>query len=76
MRFIMLYKLDRRADPPPSPQEMPAVRQSIQDMTSDVTLPSEDLQRSSKRVRLRRFSAKEFFITDGPFTETKELIGG
>src|SRR6185436_668637 len=36
-----------------APQEMPAVRQSIQDMTSDVTLPSEDLQRSSKRVRLR-----------------------
>jgi len=75
MRFIMLYKLDRRADPPPSPQEMPAVRQSIQDMTSDVTLPSEDLQRSSKRVRLR-LSRKEFIITDGPFTETKELIGG
>src|SRR5262245_24060203 len=67
MRFMMLYKADRQAVPSDSPREMPAVPQP--------KVATEDLQRSSKRVRLRR-SDKGFLVTDGPFTETKELIGG
>ena len=77
MRFMMLYKPDKRADPSPSPEEIPDIPQLSQNMTSDDDdlRPAEGLQRSSKRVRLRR-SDKGFLVTDGPFTETKELIGG
>ena len=67
MRFMMLYKPDRQVDSPPSPQEMPAVSQP--------TVAIKGLQGRSKRVRLR-LADKGFVVTDGPFTETKELIGG
>lgn len=77
MRFMMLYKPDRQADSPPSPRELPAVPRLTQDMTSDddVLPATEGLPRRSKRVRVR-LSGKGFVVTDGPFTETKELIGG
>src|SRR5215831_17138663 len=40
-----------------------------------VMLAGEGLQPSSKGARVR-FAGKERMVTDGPFTETKELIAG
>jgi hypothetical protein len=40
-----------------------------------VMLAGEGLQASSKGVRVK-FSGKDRKVTDGPFTETKELIAG
>jgi hypothetical protein len=40
-----------------------------------VMLSGDGLQPSSKGARIR-FSGKDRIVTDGPFTETKELIAG
>ena len=74
MRFMMLYKPGRESDAPPSSQEMAAVGQLIQEMMS-VLMATEGLQPSSKGARVR-ISGSEFVVTDGPFAETKDLIGG
>ncbi len=76
MRFMMLYKPGKETDAPASPQEMTAVGQLIQEMNNaGVLVATEGLQPSSKGAKVR-ISGKEFVVTDGPFTETKELIAG
>jgi hypothetical protein len=76
MRFMMLYKPGRESDAPPSSQEMAAVGKLIQEMMSaGVLIATEGLQPSSKGARVR-ISGSEFVVTDGPFAETKDLIGG
>ena len=44
-------------------------------MKSGVFLSGEGLQPSSKGARVR-FSGSKRMVTDGPFAETKELVGG
>jgi hypothetical protein len=69
MRFMMLYKPGRETDTPSSPQDTAAVGRAGVLIAIDRLLPS------SQDVR-RRISRNEFLVTDGPFAETKELIGG
>lgn len=48
----------------------------IREMTkAGVLISAESLQPSSQGVRYK-FSAGKYTTTDGPFTETKELIAG
>jgi hypothetical protein len=76
MRFMMLYKPGKETGAPPSEQEMAGVGQLIEEMAkSGVLLATDGLQPSSKGVRVR-ISGGKFTVTDGPFTETKELIAG
>jgi hypothetical protein len=76
MRFMMLYKPGKESDTPPSAQELAAVGQLIQEMAhAGVLLATDGLQPSSKGARVR-ISGGKFTVTDGPFTETKELIAG
>jgi hypothetical protein len=76
MRFMMLYKPGKESDTPPSAQEMAAVGQLIQEMAkAGVLITTDGLQPSSKGARVR-ISDGRFTITDGPFTEAKELIAG
>jgi len=66
---MMVYKSGRETDVPPSPQEMAGVGQLLQDlMEAGVFIASDGVQPNSQ--------GKEFLFTDGPFAETKELIGG
>jgi hypothetical protein len=76
MRFMMLYKPGRESDAPPTRQEMAAMGQLIEDMAkAGVLIATDGLQPSSKGARVR-ISGDKFTVTDGPFTETKELIAG
>jgi hypothetical protein len=76
MRFMILYKSGKDSNAPPSQQEMVAVGQLIEDMArAGVLIATDGLQPSSKGARLR-ISGGKFSLTDGPFTETKELIAG
>jgi hypothetical protein len=76
MRFMMLYKPGRESDAPPTESEMAAMGALIGDMAkSGVLVATDGLQPSSKGVRVR-IDGKRFSITDGPFTESKELIAG
>lgn len=80
MRFMMIWKpaniKDMEAGIPPSQEHMAKMGKFIGEMaTSGILLMTDGLQSSSKGARVR-LSAGAFTVTDGPFTETKELIGG
>ena len=76
MRFMTLYKPGRENDMP-TEKEMAAVGQLIEEMAKAGTLLLTDgLQPSSKGARVRIDANGKFTVIDGPFTETKELVGG
>ncbi|MGI8551857.1 MAG: YciI family protein, partial [Dehalococcoidia bacterium] len=57
-------------------QEMGDMGQLIEEMAkAGVLLSTDGLRPSSKGARVR-YDAAKFSVTDGPFTETKELIAG
>jgi hypothetical protein len=76
MRFMMLYKPGRESDAPPTQQELAAMGQLIDEMAkAGVLIATDGLKPSSKGARVR-ISGDKLTVTDGPFTETKELIAG
>jgi len=76
MRFMMLYKPGKETNAPPSQQEIAAMGQLIGDMAkAGVLIATDGLQHSSKGARVRIDGGK-FTVTDGPFTEAKELVAG
>jgi hypothetical protein len=76
MRFMMLYKPGSESDTPPTPEHSAEMGQFIQEMARNGALLATDgLQPSSKGMRVRISNGK-FTVTDGPFTEAKELIAG
>jgi hypothetical protein len=73
---MMLYKPGYESDAPPTQQEMEEMGRFIGEMAqAGVLIATDGLQPSSKGVRVR-ISDGKFTVTDGPFTETKELIAG
>jgi hypothetical protein len=76
MRFMTLYKPGKESDAPPTQQEMADMGQLIEEMAkAGVLIATDGLQPSSKGARVR-ISGGKFTVTDGPFTETKELVAG
>jgi hypothetical protein len=77
MRFMTIYKPGSEDDGPPGEKEMAAVGQLIVEMANaGILLATDGLQPSKHGARVRIKADGKFSITDGPFTETKELIGG
>ncbi len=80
MRFMMIFKpantTDTEAGVPPSQDEIAEMGKFNEELVkSGVLLAAEGLQPSSKGARVR-LSGGKLTVTDGPFTETKELIAG
>jgi hypothetical protein len=76
MRFLCLYKPSQAEGAPPTQGEMAAMGKLIEEMTKEGTLLStEGCQPSAKGARVR-LTGGQITVTDGPFIETKELIGG
>jgi hypothetical protein len=76
MRFLCLYKSSKPEGTPTTPQEMAAMGQLIEEMTNaGVLLATEGCLPSAKGARVR-LSGGKITVTDGPFTETKEIVGG
>jgi hypothetical protein len=78
MRFLMVHRIDeRRPDAfAPSPKVIAGVGQLMEEMTKGgVLLAAEGVLDSSKGA-LVRFEGGKRTVTDGPFTEAKEVIGG
>lgn len=78
MRFMMLIKANKdfEAGIPPNPKLIAAMGQLAEEMTrSGVLLSTEGMLPSSAGTRIR-YAAGKRSVIDGPFTETKELIGG
>ncbi|HEY8597730.1 MAG TPA: YciI family protein [Thermomicrobiales bacterium] len=78
MRFMLLLKGDERAEAGvlPNAQVIAAMNTFNDEMQrAGVLIAAEGLHPSSRGVRLRLVNDK-LSITDGPFTETKELLAG
>ena len=78
MRFMLIVKADHRSEAGvlPTNQELADMGKFNDEMVkAGVMLAGEGLQASSKGARVR-FDGKERTVTDGPFSETKELIAG
>ncbi len=80
MRFMMIYKpadvSGMEAEVPPTQDEMERMGAFIGELAQEgVLLLTDGLKASSKGARVRRSGGK-VTVSDGPFAETKELIGG
>ena len=75
MRFLSIWKAVE-TNVPPTPEEMAKMGELIEEMSRDGTLIStEGCLPSALGARVRK-TGKRISITDGPFTESKELIAG
>jgi len=78
MRFMVLVKADEKTEAGVLPDEkilteMGKYNEEL--VKAGVMLAGEGLQPSSKGARVR-FAGSKRIVTDGPFTEAKELIAG
>src|SRR5258707_10908260 len=75
MKFLTMYKSPER-NTPPSQEEMPKMGKLIEEgFKAGWLVATEGCLPSALGARVRR-SGEKFTVTDGPFTEAKELIGG
>ena len=80
MRFLMLYKpadiASAESGVPPTPEEIARMGVFIDEMAkSGVLLATEGCKPSATGARVRLTNG-QVRVTDGPFTEAKELIAG
>ncbi|MDQ3055977.1 MAG: YciI family protein [Actinomycetota bacterium] len=78
MRFMIILKSDQNTEAGvmPTEQELTDMGNYNEELVkAGVMLAGEGLQPSSKGARVR-FSGGNRTVTDGPFSETKELIAG
>jgi hypothetical protein len=75
MKFLSIYKCVER-NTPPTQEEMAAMGKLIEEaMKSGWLLGTEGCLPSVLGARVRRDGDK-LTVTDGPFTESKEVVGG
>ena len=75
MRFLSIWKAVE-TNVPPTPEMMERMGQLIQEMTkSGELIATEGCLPSALGARVRK-AGKKLSVTDGPFTESKELIAG
>src|SRR5947207_13600391 len=75
MKFLSIYKSVERGVPP-SQEEMSRMGQLIEkEMKAGTLLATEGCLPSALGARVR-ISGGKLTVTDGPFTEAKEVVGG
>jgi hypothetical protein len=75
MRFLSIYK-SAETGTPPSAEHMAKMEQLIEEgMRNGTLLATEGCLPSALGARVR-LSGEKVIVTDGPFTESKELVGG
>ncbi|GAB3093083.1 YciI family protein [Lysobacter terrae] len=76
MRFLSMVRVNESTGQQPSEQLMADMGRLIQEMTkAGVLLDTAGLRPTSESVRVKLRNGKTS-VVDGPFTETKEVIGG
>ena len=77
MRFLSMIRVDETTGQVPSEQLMADMGKLIEELTRAGQLVSTaGLRPTSEGVRVRLRRGGELSVVDGPFTETKEVIGG
>lgn len=75
MKFLSIYKTAERTGPP-SPQEMEKMGKLVEEgFKSGYLVATEGCLPSASGARVRLSNGK-LSVTDGPFTEAKEIVGG
>lgn len=75
MRFLSIYK-SPESNTPPSPEAMCQMGKMVEEwMRAGKLLATEGCMHSSLGARVRVEGGK-YTVSDGPFTEAKELVGG
>ena len=75
MKFLSIYKCVERTTPP-SPEEMAECGKAVEEgIRSGKLVSTEGCLPSALGARVRIDNGK-ITVTDGPFTESKEVIGG
>ena len=75
MKFLSIYKAAER-NTPPSPEEMSRMGKLVEEgFKAGWLLSTEGCLPSALGARVR-LSGDKLTVTDGPFTEAKELVGG
>jgi hypothetical protein len=76
MRFLCLYKPSKAECAPPTQGEMAEMGRFIEEsVKSGKLLATEGCLPSALGARIRKTNG-QFKVTDGPFTESKEIVGG
>jgi hypothetical protein len=74
MKFLRFYKPSKEEGTPPTQEEMERMGKLIEEWTkSGVLLATEGCLPTSKGARVRLSNGK-YAVTDGPFTESKEVV--
>ena len=77
MRFLSMIRIDETAGQVPSEQLMADMGKLIEELTGTGQLVSTaGLRPTSEGVRVRLHRGGRLAVIDGPFAETKEVIGG
>jgi hypothetical protein len=75
MRFLSIYTVAERSTPP-TPQEMERMGKLVEEgMKAGWLLATEGCLPTALGARVRR-THDDVTVTDGPFTESKEVVGG
>jgi len=79
MRYLMIHKIDesRPEASNPSPEFQAAMGEFMQECAeSGVLLAAEGVTQSKDGAVLRKTEGGGVTVTDGPFTEAREVVGG
>ena len=77
MRFLSMIRIDETTGQVPSEQLMADMGKLIEELTRTGQLVSTaGLRPTSEGVRVRLHRGGRLTVVDGPFAETKEVIGG
>jgi hypothetical protein len=76
MRFLCIYKPAKAEGTPPSPEMMETMGKFIeQSFREGLLLSTEGCLPSALGARVRS-TGGSYTVTDGPFSESKEIVGG
>ena len=77
MRFLSMIRIDETTGQVPGEQLMADMGKLIEELTRTGQLVSTaGLRPTSEGVRVRLHRGGKLSVVDGPFTETKEVVGG
>jgi hypothetical protein len=79
MRFLMMHRLDERVPEAWNPSEefMARMGSFVQEsLEKGILITGEGVHKSDKGALVRKTRDEKVTVTDGPFAEAKEVIGG
>jgi hypothetical protein len=77
MRYISLFTHEKKNNVGPTEAEMATMGKLIEDgMKAGWLIATEGVQFGHEGVRVHKEGGGDITVTDGPFTEAKEVIGG